>query len=124
MKRNDHPFPAFAVPTPPHRYQIFRQTKNGVYQQHGVSIGSVDRAVELYLLTKPAFDGGGVRLWDSHEQRTVASAEWFVENTTFGFQVRVRADAFYDETVSEAARRILEREALIESLGQRMDMAN
>ena len=124
MKTNDHVFSTLAVPTPPRRYQIFRQTNDGAYQQYGVSIEPVERAVEMFLLTRPAFDGGGVRLWDSLEQRTVASAEWYVENTTFGFGVRVRADAFYDETVSEAARRVLEREALVESLGQNMDMAN
>lgn len=124
MKTNDHLFPALAVSTPPHRYQIYRQGTNGVYHQHGASIEPLERAVELFLVTKPAFDGGGVRLWDSHEQRTIASAEWLVESTAFGFPVRMRADAFYDENVSIIVRRIVERDALIQSLGQRIDMAN
>jgi hypothetical protein len=124
MKTNHHTSPALALPPPAHRYQIFRQTRTGVYQRYGTSLESLETAVELFLETRPTFDGGGVRLWDYHEQRTLASAEWLVENTTFGFPVRVRADAFHDEAVSTLARHVLEREALIESLGQRVNLTN
>lgn len=80
--------------------------------------------MEAFLNTAPGFEGGGVRLWDYHEQRALASAEWLVENTSFGFPVRVRADAFCDESVSQLARQICEREALIESVEQRFDIVN
>lgn len=125
MKTNHHHVASGSIESAaPHRYQIYRQSKNGVYQRHGSSIESLDQAVELFLATKPDFEGGGLRLWDYHEQRALASTEWLVENTSFGFPVRVRADAFYDDAVSKIAREICAREALIESLGQRVDMMN
>jgi hypothetical protein len=122
MKTNDHHVTPGAIA--PHRYQIYRQSKNGVYQRYGAPVESLETAVELFLDTRPDFEGGGVRLWDRNEQRALASTEWLVENTTFGFPVRVRADAFYDENVGRLAREICAREALIESLGQRVDMMN
>lgn len=124
MKTNHHTLPALALPPPAHRYQIFRQTRSGVYHRYGTSIESLETAVELFLETRPIFDGGGVRLWDHHEQRNLASTEWLVEHTSFGFPVRVRADAFHDEVAATLARHVLEREALIESLGQRMSSAS
>lgn len=120
--KTDYPTsPALAQPPPAHRYQVFRQAPNGVYQRYGTSLESLQTAVELFLVTRPLFDGGGVRLWDHHAQRHLASAEWLVENTTFGFPVRVRADAFHDDAVALLARHIVEREALIESLGHQMN---
>jgi hypothetical protein len=121
MKTNDHHVPSSSIAN---RYQIFRQAKSGVYQRYGAPMESLESAVELFLDTRPDFEGGGVRLWDRHEQRALASTEWLVENTTFGFPVRVRADAFYDENVGRLAREICAREALIESLGQHASQMN
>lgn len=121
MKTNHQNPPALAAPPPAHRDQVFRQARSGVYQRYGTSIELLETAGELFLVTRPLFDGGGVRLWDHQAQRHLASAEWLIENTTFGFPVRVRADAFHDDAVALLARHIVEREALIESLGHQMN---
>lgn len=108
----------------PHRYQIFRQAKNGVHYPYGSSIASADEAVEIFLETRPLFEGGGVRLWDHRAARAVASAEWFVETTGFGFPVRARANAFLDDEIARVAQQIVEREAYLQSVAQRMGLAS
>lgn len=104
----------------PHRYQIYRQDKNGVHHSHGSSIESPEEAVEIFLDSKPLFEGGGIRLWDHREQRAVAAVEWIAETTQFGFNVRARANAFYDDHLAALAVRVVEREAYLESLAERM----
>ncbi len=107
----------------PHRYQIFRQAHNGCHCNYGSSIASAEEAVEIFLETAPMFDGGGIQLWDHREQRTVASAEWLVEITRFGFPVRTRANAFHDPTISHVAQRVIEREAFFQSLAKRLNLS-
>ncbi len=115
----------FASPAPaPHRYQVFRHAKTGVHYNHGSSIASADEAVEIFLDTAPLFEGGGVRLWDHRESRAVASAEWFVETTHFGFPVRARANAFFDDDIARIAQQIVEREAYFQSVAQRIRIAS
>lgn len=109
-----------ARPLVPQRYQIFRQAKNGSHLSFGSSIASAEEAVEIFSEAAPLFEGGGIRLWDHHEQRTVAAAEWSVEITHFGFPVRTRANAFYDETIGQVAQRLIEREAFFQSIAQRL----
>lgn len=105
----------------PHRYQIFRQAKNGCHFNYGSSIASADEAVEIFLETAPMFEGGGIQLWDHREQRAVASTEWFVEVTRFGFPVRTRANLFHDEAIGNVAQRVIEREAFFQSLAERLN---
>jgi len=102
--------------TAAHRYQIYRQSKNGCHFNHGASIESAEDAVEIFLATAPAFEGGGVRLWDHHESRAVASAEWNVERTRFGFMVRTRSNVFHDDSLALIARRVAERHAIVQSV--------
>lgn len=108
----------------PHRYQVFRQAKTGVHYNHGSSIASATEAVEVFLDTRPLFEGGGIRLWDHREARAVASAEWFVETTNFGFPVRARANAFFDDEIARIAHQVVEREAYFHSVAQRMGLAS
>jgi hypothetical protein len=117
MAHAESPAPA------PHRFQVFRQAKNGVHYNHGSRIASAEEAVENFLETPPLFDGGDIRLWDHREGRAVASADWLVESTRFGFAVRVRANAFFDEEISRIANRVVEREAYFRSIAQRVGMA-
>lgn len=121
MKKSIEPHPPNEPSAPtPHRYQIYRQEKNGVHYSYGLSIESAEEAVEIFLETKPLFDGGGIRLWDHREQRAVAAVEWITETTHFGFNVRARANAFYDDHLAVVAARVIEREAFFETLAQRM----
>lgn len=99
-----------------HRYQIYRQSRNGVHQPHGPIIDSQADAVAQFIHTTPAFDGGGVRLWDHREQRVAASAEYTVDLTGFGFPVRTRSDVFYDDNLRIFAHVLRERETLEESI--------
>jgi glucuronate isomerase len=115
------------VPTPVpahHRYQVFRQAKNGVHHNYGSSMASAEEAVEVFLETPPLFEGGGIRLWDHREQRAVAATEWLVETTHFGFPVRTRANAFFDDAIASCATKIIEREAYFESVAQRLGIAS
>ena len=107
----------------PHRYQIYRQAKNGLHYNHGPIVDSPEQAVAAFLHTAPAFEGGDVRLWDHHEQRSVASADWNVETTRMGFAVRHRVNQFEDEAVAALAQRITEREQLERSITERACMA-
>ncbi len=106
----------------PHRYQVYRQAKNGLHYNHGAIIATPEDAVALFLNTAPAFEGGGVRLWDHHEQRHVASAEWNVETTRMGFPVRHRVNVYHDPALAVFAAQIAERERLEETVTNRIRM--
>ena len=123
MKTTGTPASSEAQMLAPHRYQIFRQAKNGCHFNYGSSIASAEEAVEIFFETAPAFEGGGLRLWDHREQRTVASTEWFFEITRFGFPVRTRANVFHDDTISQIAQRVIEREAYFQTLSQRLNLS-
>jgi hypothetical protein len=113
------------TPAPaPHRYQIFRQSKNGVHHNYGSSITAPEEAVEIFLETPPLYEGGGIRLWDHREQRAVAATEWIVETTQFGFPVRARANAFFDDSIARIAQHVIEREAFFQSVAQRIGLAS
>ncbi len=107
----------------PHRYQIFRQARNGCHFNYGSRIASAEEAVEIFLETAPMFDGGGIQLWDHREQRAVASTQWLVEITRIGFPVRTRANVFHDERIGKVAQRVIEREAFFQSLAERLHLS-
>ncbi|WP_044891970.1 hypothetical protein [Opitutus terrae] len=107
----------------PHRYQVYRQAKNGLHHNHGPSVVSPEDAVASFLQTTPAFEGGGVRLWDHTEMRVAASAEWQVETTRMGFAVRHRSNVFYDPALALVASHIAEREQLEQAITNRLRMA-
>jgi hypothetical protein len=107
----------------PRRYHVFRQAKNGLHHTPGASVDSPVDAVASFLHTTPAFEGGGVRLWDHTEMRIAASAEWQVETTRMGFAVRHRSNVFYDPALALAASRIAEREQLEQAITNRLRMA-
>lgn len=102
--------------TAAHRYQIYRQARNGVHYSHGPALDSQEEAVAHFLHSAPAFEGGGIRLWDQRKERVAASAEWNVEVTGFGFPVRTRANVFYDPSLQILAHFITEREAMEETV--------
>lgn len=105
-----------------HRYQIYRQAKNGLHYNHGAVIDSPEDAVALFLQTTPAFEGGGLRLWDHHEQRSVVSAEWRLETTRMGFAVRHRSNVFHDPALALVASRIAAHEQLEQTITDRLRM--
>jgi hypothetical protein len=107
----------------PHRYQIYRQAKNGLHYNHGTVIDSPEDAVTSFLQATPAFEGGGLRLWDHHEQRNVVSAEWRLETTRMGFAVWHRANVFHDPALALVASRIAERVQLEQTITDRLRAA-
>ena len=107
----------------PHRYQIYRQARNGLHYNHGAIIDSPEDAVAMFLHTAPAFEGGGLRLWDHYEQRNVASAEWMIETTRMGFAVRHRVNLYHDPALAVVAAQITERQRIEQSLTDRFRMA-
>jgi hypothetical protein len=110
-------------PPTPHRYQIYRQARSGLHYNHGSIIDSPENAVALFLNTSPAFEGGGVRLWDHYEQRHVASAEWFIETTRMGFPVRHRVNVYHDPALAVVAAQIVEQQRLEQEITDRVRMA-
>ena len=98
------------------RYQVYRQAKTGLHYNHGPIIDTPEEAVALFLHTAPAFEGGGLRLWDHYEQQNVASAEWCMETTGMGFTVRHRINVFHDPALAVFAAQITEREQLEQNL--------
>lgn len=101
----------------PARYQIYRQMRAG-YFAGGFHSDSPADAVQSFLATAPAFEGGSIRLWDHHENRLLASVDWAVERTGFGFFVRTRSNVFHDTTFSRIAEQITEREQIVASFRQ------
>lgn len=106
-----------------HRYQIYRQDRNGCHHPHGPILDSQENAVAQFLHTPPEFEGGGLRLWDHREERLVGSAEWNLEVTGFGFPVRARFNVFYDPNLTILAHVIGEREALEETVAGGLRMS-
>lgn len=52
----------------PNRYQVFRQQRAGYYTI-GLQTDTAVDAVQAFLDTKPAYEGGTIRLWDRSENR-------------------------------------------------------
>ena len=104
-------------------YQIFRQTRAGIFvpcfQSDCPAI-----AVEAFLRQSPAFDGGEVRLWNHRQQRLSATIQWTQVGTSFGFHVRQRVNVFYDRHLAELARKIQMSEFLREVIRQEMAMTH
>lgn len=90
------------------RYQIYRQNRAGLFLP-GYRTDSAPEAVEAFLNQAPAFEGGGVRLLDHHDQRMVASVEWRTEKTDFGFPVHHRANRFHDAMIEQLAGEVQAR---------------
>lgn len=93
------------------RFQIYRQTRAGNYVPGGHS-DSASEAIEAFLSATPIFEGGDLRVWDSREQKVVASVVWGREETDFGFAVRHRTNLFHDRLFGLVARQIQNREAI------------
>jgi len=93
------------------RYQIYRQNRAGLFLP-GYRTDSAPEAVEAFLNQAPAFEGGGVRLLDHHDQRMVASVEWRTEKTEFGFPVHHRANRFHDVIIEQLAGDVQARAAM------------
>ncbi|MBK8475119.1 MAG: hypothetical protein IPL39_02080 [Opitutaceae bacterium] len=102
-------------------YQIFQQTRTGVFVPCFQS-DSPGIAVEAFLRQSPAFEGGEVRLWNRRQQRLSAAVKWTFDRTVNGFRARQRVNVFYDRRLAELAREIQVREFLREVLRQEMAM--
>lgn len=60
---------------PSHRYQVYRQQRAGYYTI-GLQTDTAADAVQAFLDTRPAFEGGTIRLWDRSADLLMAAAEW------------------------------------------------
>jgi hypothetical protein len=98
-----------------HRYQVYRQQRAGNYTI-GLQTDTAAEAVQAFLDTKPAFEGGTIRLWDRQGDHMMASAEWDIETTRMGFAVRARRNVFHDDGAETIARDIAQREALVQAI--------
>lgn len=100
---------------PSHRYQVYRQQRAGYYTV-GLQTNHAIEAVQAFLDTKPAYEGGTIRLWDRSGDRLLAAAEWDIETTRMGFSVRTRQNVFHDDETAAMARDIVQREALVQAI--------
>lgn len=106
----------------PYRYEVYRQQRAGNYTV-GLQSHDPTAAVQAFLDTKPAFEGGTIRLWDRLGDVLVAEAEWDVETTRMGFAVRARRNVFHDEGAEALARDITQREALVQAIATDLRMS-
>ena len=109
-------------PHQPHRYQVYRQQRAGNYTV-GLQTDIAAEAVQAFLDTKPAFEGGSIRLWDHHGDRLLAAAEWDIETTRMGFAVRTRQNVFHDDEAANISRAIAQREALAQAIANDLRMS-
>jgi hypothetical protein len=93
------------------RYQIYAQTRSGVFAP-GFKSDSAGEAVEAFLKQAPMLEGGEIRLWNHRTQEMSAAVEWRKEKTAFGFSVLHRTNLFHDRLLGVVARQIQDREAL------------
>jgi hypothetical protein len=107
---------------PSHRYQVYRQQRAGYYTI-GLQTDTAADAVQAFLDTRPAFEGGTIRLWDRGADLLMAAAEWDIETTRMGFTVRTRRNVFHDEGAAVIARDIAQREALVQALAEDLRMS-
>jgi hypothetical protein len=107
---------------PGSRYQVYRQQRAGYYTL-GVHTDGFPEAVQAFLETKPAFEGGTIRLWDGHGDQLLAVAEWDIETTRMGFSVRTRHNVFHDDATADLARDIAQREALVQAIAADLRMS-
>lgn len=105
-----------------HRYHVYRQQRAGYYSV-GMVTDSAPEAVQAFLDTKPAFEGGTIRLWDRAGDRLLAAAEWDLETTRMGFSVRTRHNVFHDDQTADLARDIAQREALVQAIAADLRMS-
>lgn len=87
------------------RYQIFRQTRNGLYSADW-RCEEAGKAVDAFLRAAPFFEGGEIRLWDYQARRVVGSVKWQTEETEFGFFVQKRINIFHDRALVAIVRQI------------------
>lgn len=104
------------------RYQIYRQTRTGTYTVAFKTDSAVE-AVEAFLNQSPAFEGGGVRIWNQREQHVGASVHWGMEKTEFGFTVFNRTNVFHDRLLGLIARQVQVREEIREEIQHSVRMS-
>lgn len=114
--------PVSSQQSEPYRYRVYRQQRAGNYTV-GLQTDTATEAVQAFLDTKPAFEGGTVRLWDRQADQIMASAEWDIETTRMGFAVRARRNVFHDEGAAVIARDIAQREALVQAIATDLRMS-
>lgn len=93
------------------RYQIYHQTRSGVFTP-GFKSDSAGAVVEAFLKQTPAFEGGELRIWNHRAQEMSASVAWRIERTAFGFFVHHRENLFHDRLLGVIARQLQERETI------------
>lgn len=121
--KTTHPIEASAaVTTEQPRYEVYRQNRAGNFALTFETSRPLD-AMLAFMDTAPAFEGGDVRIWDRHEERLIATAEWTVERTGMGFYVRTRKNVFHDNDAAALARLVAQREALVQAIAHELRLS-
>jgi hypothetical protein len=111
-----------AVPSTQPRYEVYRQNRAGSFVRTFESSRPLD-AMLAFMDTTPAFEGGEVRIWDRHQERLLAAAEWTIEQTGMGFYVRTRKNVFHDDEAASLARLVAQREALVQAIAHELRLS-
>jgi hypothetical protein len=104
------------------RYEVYRQNRAGNFVRTFESPRPLD-AMVAFMDTSPAFEGGEVRIWDRHQERLLAVAEWTVERTGMGFYVRTRKNVFLDDDAAALGRLVAQREALVQAIAHELRLS-
>lgn len=111
-----------AVASEQPRYEVYRQNRAGNFVRTFESPRPLD-AMLAFMDTTPAFEGGEVRIWDRHQERLLAAAEWTIERTGMGFYVRTRKNVFLDDDAAALARLVAQREALVQAIAHELRLS-
>jgi len=121
--KTSHPIEApTAVSIEQPRYEVYRQNRAGNFVRTFESSRPLD-AMLAFLDTTPAFEDGEVRIWDRHQERLLAAAEWTTERTGMGFYVRTRKNVFHDDEAATLARLVAQREALVQAIAHELRLS-
>jgi hypothetical protein len=96
------------------QFEIHQECYSGFYVTT-FRAQSVQAALDAFLEQRPAFEGGDVRVLDRYDNRILASVEWHMGNTDFGFAVYLRVNRFSDWIIEQLAHEVLARQKLIHS---------
>ncbi len=99
------------------RYEVLRQPLFGVEYERDFAADSPEEAVEGFRDSMPAFDGGGLIIWDRHEHACAAYLHWTPSYDPYGEVISRSSQRLYlNQEIAQAAQRLDQREAQREHL--------
>lgn len=91
------------------RYEVLRQPLFGVEYERDFAADSPEEAVEGFRDSMPAFDGGGLIIWDQHEYTLAAYLDWTCTRDHGEAVAWSSRQVYPDQELAAAAQRLDQR---------------